>query len=284
MPSVPKSMPWSSGAAPDLLTQAATVLAREAMRIPGAVLGSAGQAGQVTGPVTDLTSGVTALQGKTCPIVGASLPMSGAKPDLRQQAHELLAGLFALFGQNAPGLHAAGAPWERALPGVPSPGAGYADQAGQACPVTHASLPQPSFDKDALRRRAHEFIDSLLVTFRDETDEDGMVAENKVPLIECVAPTAPGEVARASLDVTNEESSASDVTLHSSGFIGDSGYEIPALRASFSPRAVSVAPGARARFEIKIAVPAQTPAGNYSGLIQALGTKYVKAVLSIKVL
>jgi hypothetical protein len=37
-------------------------------------------------------------------------------------------------------------------------------------------------------------------------------------------------------------------------------------------------------FEIRIAVPQQAPAGAYSGLIQATGSRYVKAVLSVDVL
>jgi hypothetical protein len=39
----------------------------------------------------------------------------------------------------------------------------------------------------------------------------------------------------------------------------------------------------QARFEIQIAVPQQSGPGTYSGLIQVMGSKYVKAVLSVEV-
>jgi hypothetical protein len=56
------------------------------------------------------------------------------------------------------------------------------------------------------------------------------------------------------------------------------------LRVTVSPRRATVPPQGEASFSIKIAVPQQTPSGTYSGLIQAMGSKYVKAVLSVEVL
>lgn len=254
-------MPWSNAAAPDLLSQAAAVLAREAARLPGA---------SGSGMPTPGAAGLT------CPIVGARAPAPGEPTaDLRQQAHELLAGLFGAFGQ------------ESALP------SGYATPAysqelkapsGQTCPITKASPPPLGFDKDALRRQAHEFIDTLLLTFRATTSEDGVVAENKVPLLQCAAPVPAGGVARATLLVANEEPSPTQVTLYCSNFVSDTGHEIPALRVSFSPRVATISSNGQVSFEIKIAVPPQAPASTYSGLIQAMGSKYVKAVLSVEVL
>jgi hypothetical protein len=214
------------------VNQAIAVLAREVGRLPEA-LGA----------------------GSSAPL---PVPHAG-EGDLRQQAHQLLAGIFAAFGQPGP----------TSVTGV--------------CPVTQASPPL-GFDKDALRRQAHEFIDTLLVTFRQATSEDGVVAENKVPLIQCASPTQAGDVARVTLNVANEEPTPSEVTLYSSNFVADSGYEIPSLRVSASPRVVTLAPRAQASFEIRVSVPPQTPPGTYSGLVQALGSKYVKAVLSVRVL
>lgn len=214
------------------MNQAIAVLAREVGRLPEAL-------------------GASSSPARPVPPAGAG--------DLRQQAHQLLAGIFAAFGQTGPA------------------------SATGVCPVTQASPPL-GFDKDALRRQAHEFIDTLLVTFRQATSEDGVVAENKVPLLQCAAPTQAGDVARATLIVANEEPSPSEVTLYSSNFVADSGYEIPSLRVSASPRVVTIAPRAQASFEIRVAIPPQTPAGTYSGLVQAMGSKYVKAVLSVRVL
>jgi hypothetical protein len=268
MPSGPKYLPWSEAAPPDLLNQAAAVLAHEAARLP-AMLGERAPGAAGSAPAPELSRAGEGLAGLTCPVVGARVPAPGAPPaDLRQQAHELLAGLFGALGQGE------------------APQVAHARQAyGDArCPVTQASPAPLGFDKDALRRQAHEFIDTLLVTFRQATSEDGVVAENKVPLLQCAAPTQPGKTARASLTVQNEEPSPSQITLYCSNFVSDSGHEIPALRVSFAPRVATIAAKAQAVFEIKIAVPAQSPAGTYSGLVQAMGSKYVKAVLSLEVL
>jgi uncharacterized membrane protein len=66
--------------------------------------------------------------------------------------------------------------------------------------------------------------------------------------------------------------------------VSDSGHEIPALRVSFTPRVATVPARASKTFEVKVAVPPQAAPGTYSGLIQAMGLKYVKAVLSVEVL
>src|SRR4051812_35512828 len=88
MPSGPKSLPWSHAASPDLLSQAAAVLAREVARLPEGLAGG--------GAPTP-----SSLAGLTCPVVGAKVPGLGEPaPDLRQQAHQLLAGVFSAFGQS----------------------------------------------------------------------------------------------------------------------------------------------------------------------------------------
>jgi hypothetical protein len=50
------------------------------------------------------------------------------------------------------------------------------------------------------------------------------------------------------------------------------------------PRTATVAAKSEAVFEIKIAVPQQARPGVYSGLIQAMGARYAKAVLSVDVM
>jgi hypothetical protein len=157
------------------------------------------------------------------------------------------------------------------------------DLTGRVCPVTKAAAPG-IFDKDQLRRQAHEFIETLLITFREATDEDALPAEEKVPLIRCLAATPAGAAAHASLTIANEESTSSDVALYATNFVADSGYEIPSLRVSIAPRHRTIPPNGTATFDITIAISQQTPPGTYSGLIQAMGSKYVKAVLSVEVL
>jgi hypothetical protein len=156
--------------------------------------------------------------------------------------------------------------------------------AGRVCPITGAAIPLSPPDKDAIRRQAHELIEALLVTFNQATGEKAAPYEDQVPLLRCLAPVHAGGRASATMRVANEEDAPSSVALYCSNFVADSGYEIPSVRVTISPRRVTIPGKDEASFEIGIAVPQQTPAGLYSGLIQAMGTKYVKAVLSVEVL
>lgn len=146
-----------------------------------------------------------------------------------------------------------------------------------------SSSPPLAFDKDLLRRQAHQLIETLLITFSQATAEQGLPAEDKVPLLQCEQPVAAGAEARARFLVANEETTESSVNLYCTDFVSDSGHEIPSVRVSMLPKVQTIAPHDEAAFEIRIAVPLQAAPGTYSGLIQAAGSKYVKAVLSVDV-
>jgi hypothetical protein len=186
---------------------------------------------------------------------------SPGKGDLQRQAYELLGNLFGALGGGSP-----------------------AGLAGRSCPLTGAAAPAGGFDRDRLRTQAHEFIEALLLTFSDATGEKGLPAEDQVPLLWCAAAVQAGGEARATLRVINEEPTPSEVALYCTNFVADCGYEIPSSRVSASPRRMTIAARGEAFFDIRMAVPQQAPTGIYSGLVQAMGTKYVKAVLSVQVL
>jgi hypothetical protein len=137
--------------------------------------------------------------------------------------------------------------------------------------------PGSSFDPDRLRRQAHEMIETLLAAFSPRGPSPG------VPLVRCVGPAASGHTASATLRVANDENAAVETTLYCSNFIADSGYDIPSVRVTVSPRKVTIPARGETSFDIQVAVPQQTPAGLYSGLIQATGATYVKAVLLVEV-
>jgi hypothetical protein len=196
----------------------------------------------------------------------------------------VLGGLFAQYAQRQ---------GDRRLPTAVQPPVGASPVAvlgdeihrlaGRVCPATGIVLPASGPDLDLLRRQSHEFIESLLVTFSQATGEKAAPYENQVPLISCAAPVAAGQAGIATMRVANDEDAPSDVALYCTNFVADSGYEIPSLRVTVSPRRTTIPAKGEAAFEVKIAVPQQAPAGIYSGLIQAMGSKYVKAVLSVAV-
>jgi len=169
------------------------------------------------------------------------------------------------------------------LPSIPQgvvdgmPGTG--SSSGSGSPVLPPQAAGTGFDPDRLRRQAHEMIETLLAVFSPKGRSPGDYA----PLLRCAAPVAPGHDGRIAVRVANEEGTPSEVSLYCTNLAADSGYDIPSLRVSISPRRVTIPAKGEATFEVAIAVPQQTPPGIYSGLIQATGAQYVKAVVSVQV-
>jgi hypothetical protein len=133
-------------------------------------------------------------------------------------------------------------------------------------------------DVDRLRRHAHDLIETFLTAFSPKASVD-----DRAVMLRCAAPVQAGEDAVATLQIANEDASPSSVSLYSSNFIADNGYDIAASRVGLSPRVCSLPAESTVSFEIKIRVPQQAPPGTYSGLVQASGSKYLKAVVSLEV-
>lgn len=220
-------------------------MTREGARGYGSSTGAGPEPGAPT--TANVGESLIGIAARICPVTGAAVPSSPPDPSrLRQQAHELVAGL--LGGSGRPGQ------WLDA-----------------------------GSDGDRLRRQAHEFIETVLAMFTGETRGRSGATEAQVPLLRCRAPVQAGHEARIEFRVANEEDTTSEVTLYCSDFISDSGHEIPALRVKVRPRRATIAAKGEAEFEIAVAVPQQTPPGTYSGLIQAMGNRHVKAVLMVEV-
>jgi hypothetical protein len=97
------------------------------------------------------------------------------------------------------------------------------------------------------------------------------------------ASVAAGETARFTLRVANPSDTPRPVALFSTSFITELGYEIPAWRATFSPRGVAIPARGELAFEITIAVPGQTPAGSYSALILTSGANHMRTIIVLDV-
>ena len=139
--------------------------------------------------------------------------------------------------------------------------------------------PGVSPDLERLRRQVHEALETFLLVLSPRAES----AQERVPLLRCAAPVDPGGDGIVAVRVANDELTPSEVTLYCTNLVADSGYDISSTRVSISPRTVAVPPKGEAVFDVRIAVPRQAPPGTYSGLFQAMGTKYVKAVVSVEV-
>jgi hypothetical protein len=109
------------------------------------------------------------------------------------------------------------------------------------------------------------------------------MSADEFSLLQAHGVVAAGGVARCRLRVANDAAAAASVTLYCSNFIADTGCEIPAVRVSVQPRQLTLQAHGEGEFELEVAVPEQTPRGNYSGLIRAMGNRHFRAVLSVEV-
>ena len=137
---------------------------------------------------------------------------------------------------------------------------------------------------DELRRRGSELLETLLASLAPGNAAAAGAGEDRVPLLRGVAPIRAGTVGAVTFRVTNEDASPSEVALYASNLIADSGYELPSLLVSIVPGRAILPARSEATFDIRVAVPAQALPGLYSGLVQARGCTYVKAVVMFEVL
>jgi len=107
--------------------------------------------------------------------------------------------------------------------------------------------------------------------------------EEHVPLLHCDAVVSAGSTAQARLRMLNQSDAPCPATLYCSNFVTDTGYEIPSVQVSISPRHVVLPARGASDFEIAIAVPEQTAAGCYAGLIRAMGSRDFQVVLTVEV-
>jgi len=155
-------------------------------------------------------------------------------------------------------------------------------QGGKGISLPNFELPVSALsggEVDRFRRYAHDVIETFLTAFSPK----GAPPDDQVGMLRCAPPVEAGADAVVTLRVANEEATPSSVSLYSSSFVADNGYDIPSMRIAFSPRVVSIPAKSEVTFEVTIRVPQQAPPGIYSGLVQASGYKYLKAVVSVEV-
>jgi hypothetical protein len=104
-----------------------------------------------------------------------------------------------------------------------------------------------------------------------------------VPLILSEGSTRAGETAKVEVTVAKDGPGEASVTLYSTDFVSDTGFQIPSACATFSPRSVAVDGREPKKSEMRIAIPAQCGRGAYSALVQATGIGRPCAVVVLQV-
>ena len=103
------------------------------------------------------------------------------------------------------------------------------------------------------------------------------------PVLSPAGPVAPGGTAQICISLVNEDDQPAQVVFFSTGLIGEGGERIPGERVSFQPRELMLSPGKTDEVIVRVAVPAQTRCGVYSGLVRASQLDYLHAVLVVQV-
>ena len=150
---------------------------------------------------------------------------------------------------------------------------------------------------DELRDQARSLVDTLVRTLGVPSDRLPQLvtqttagsnarvngSTETVLLLRSSQPVDAGGVARVSLRLANDDSEKDECVLTSTDLIGLSGHRIPCSHVRISPvRAIIPAQGAT-EIAIEVRVPSGTPAGNYTGLVQADDGEPLRALVIVSV-
>jgi hypothetical protein len=164
--------------------------------------------------------------------------------------------------------------------GAPAPALASApDPISVASSITDRAL-------EDLRRQALDLVDRILalVAERQAPVSGGPGAlPGALPILAPAGGARPGDVIRLPLRLANDAPAEAPLSFMATDLLGESGHRIPASSVSFWPENPVLRPSGQAAVEVKIALPVQTPAGRYGGLVQVVGQPDARTLVSIKV-
>jgi hypothetical protein len=136
--------------------------------------------------------------------------------------------------------------------------------------------------------RVHDLLQELLALLATpgRSVPARILSEGPIPATAPVLQAVPvkaGETLTVAVPLANDGSNPADVILYSTDFVSDGGFEIPSLQVTFSPRTMTLAAQAKNTAQMRIAVPAQSPAGIYSALVQAGGLSAPQTIVVLRV-
>jgi hypothetical protein len=136
--------------------------------------------------------------------------------------------------------------------------------------------------------RVHELLRELLNLLGASEASPAARATTAAPLPSTAPvlqsrPVKAGETLTVAVPLANAAPTPAHLIFYSTGFVGDGGFEIPSLQVTFSPRTMTLGAHARGHTDMNIAVPARSPAGLYSAVVQATGLSAPQAIVVVKV-
>jgi len=147
---------------------------------------------------------------------------------------------------------------------------------------------------DEWLREVHELVDALgntLPRLRDYVakglDKSGAVGGDleyeSIPVLRPQAPIPPGESARISIKLNNDDANPAHVALFSTDLFSASGALISGHQVTLMPSQLQLGPDAYAEVALEIAVPPGSRPGAYCGLLLTSGLSYLRAAIAIDV-
>jgi len=150
---------------------------------------------------------------------------------------------------------------------------------------------------DQFRDQARSLVDTLARTLGVPSDRlpqlvTQMIAGSKprgngiaenVLLLRSSQPVEAGGVARLPLRLVNDDTAEDECGLVFTDLIGINGNRIPASHVRVSPGRTKVPSHGSADVTIEVRVPSGTPAGNYTGFVQADDGEALRALVTVSV-
>lgn len=153
------------------------------------------------------------------------------------------------------------------------------------------------------RRDAHEVIDILVdlaaaaartagklggriitIDGSNSSRKAKAATDDDIPLLAMPDPIAAGESAQVPMALENNGDKATDqFSFVCSPLMSPSGGRIDSRYVTFDPPTITLVPGKQTKVDVTIEVPARTPPGSYSGLLQSNKLKHLRAVLTVEV-
>jgi hypothetical protein len=149
-------------------------------------------------------------------------------------------------------------------------------------------------DRRQLLRNAHDFVDAIAAVLPQAQHgvpnwlkaRQPAVDDTNLEGITLLCPSAPvqaGQIAKISMKLHNDNTSAARLVPYCTQLLTSSGYRIPEDQMTFTPRELPLGPDEFADVVLEVRVPGGSDKGSYAGVVMVSGAPYLRAVFAIEV-